>query len=64
MFRTYLGFDDLDPIFKVTVLYVGYLLNRWIDFLQTDIDVPLGQARSGLDFGDLDLIFMVTGGHK
>ena len=64
MFKTYLGFGDLYPIFKVTVLYVGYLLNQWMDFLQTNIDVPLGQARSGLDFGDRDLIFKVTGGHK
>ena len=35
---------DLDPIFKVRVLYVGYLLNQWVDFLQTYIDIPLGQA--------------------
>ena len=37
-------FGDLDPIFKVIVLYVGYLLNPWMDFLQTYIDVPLGQV--------------------
>ena len=32
---------DLDPMFKVIVFYVGYLLNQWMDFLQTYIDVPL-----------------------
>ena len=37
-------FSDLDPIFKVKVLYVGYLLNELMDFLQTYIAVPLGQA--------------------
>ena len=35
---------DLDPIFKVIVLNVGYLLNQWMDFLQTYIAIPLGQA--------------------
>ena len=43
-FKTWLGFDDLDPIFKALVLYVGYLLNQWVDFLETYIAVPLGQA--------------------
>ena len=37
-------FGDLDPIFKVIVLYVGYLLNILMDFLQTYVDIPLGQA--------------------
>ena len=37
-------FGDLDPIFKVIVICVGYLLNQWMDFLQTYIDIPLGQA--------------------
>ena len=41
---TGLCFGDLDPIFKVEVMYVGYLLNYWMEFLQTYIDVPLGQA--------------------
>ena len=36
--------DDLNPIFKVIVLYVGYLLNQWMDYLQTYIDIQLGQA--------------------
>ena len=27
--------NDLDSIFKVIVLYVGQLLNHWMDFLQT-----------------------------
>ena len=31
-------------IFKVTVLYVGYLLNQCMDFLQTYMAVPLGHA--------------------
>ena len=35
-------FSDLKPNFKVIVLYVGYLLNQWLDFLQTYRDVPLG----------------------
>ena len=35
---------DLDPIFKVIVLYVGYLLNQWMDFLQIYIDILVGQA--------------------
>ena len=33
---------NLDPIFRVTVLYVVYLLNEQMDFLQPYIDVPLG----------------------
>ena len=37
-------FGDLDPIFKVIVLYVGYLLNQWLHFSQTYMDVPLAQA--------------------
>ena len=32
------GFGDLGLIFKVIVLYVGYLLNHWMDFLLTYID--------------------------
>ena len=36
-----LGCGDLDPFFKAIVLYVGYLLNKWMAFLQTLID---GQA--------------------
>ena len=35
---------DLDPIFKVIVLYVRYVLNQLMDFLQTYIDILLGQA--------------------
>ena len=38
------SFGDLDPIFKVIVLYVGYLLNQWMDLVITYIDIPLGQA--------------------
>ena len=34
-------------------MYVEYLLNQWMDFLQTCID----KLKSGLDFIDLDLIF-------
>ena len=26
--KTYYSFGDIDPIFKVIVLYVGYLLNQ------------------------------------
>ena len=36
--------SDLDLSFKVIVLYVGCLLNQWMDFLQTYINVPLEQA--------------------
>ena len=25
-------------------MYVGYFLTQWIDFLQTYLDIPLGQA--------------------
>ena len=32
-------FRDLDHIFKVIVLYVEYLLNQWMDFLQTYINI-------------------------
>ena len=35
---------DLDPIFKVIVLCVGFLLNQWTVFLQTYIAIPLGRA--------------------
>ena len=42
--KSLLCFGDLDPIFKVKVMYVGYLLNQWMEFLQTYINVPLGQA--------------------
>ena len=34
-FKTFSGFGDFDPIFKVIVLYVGYLLNQLMDFLLT-----------------------------
>ena len=34
----------LDLILKVTVLYVGYLLNQWLAFLQTYTDISFGQA--------------------
>ena len=37
-FKTCKVLGDLDPIFKVIVLFVGYLLNQWMDFLQTYID--------------------------
>ena len=30
---------DLDPIIKVIVLYVGYLLNEEMEFLQICIDI-------------------------
>ena len=35
--QTYLGFGHLDVIIKVTVFYVGYLLNQWMSFLQTQV---------------------------
>ena len=41
---------DFDPNFRVIVLYVGYLLNQWMDFLQTYIDKPLGQALELIGF--------------
>ena len=37
-------FNDLDLIFKVIVLFVRYLLNQSMDFLQTYINISLGQA--------------------
>ena len=43
-FKTWSDFGDLDLIFKVIVLYIGYLLNQWMDFLQTYIAILLGQA--------------------
>ena len=64
-----------DPIFKVTgglrllhflrqrrryrFLYAIYLLNEWLECHQTWMDISLRQASH---FGDLDLIFKVTGG--
>ena len=35
---------SLDPIFKVIVLYVEYLSNQWMEFLQNYINVLLAQA--------------------
>ena len=49
-FKTCKVLGDLDPIFKVIVLYGGYLLNQWMDFLQTYIDIPLGQAKELIKF--------------
>ena len=43
-FKTCKVLGGLDPIFKVIVFYVGYLLNQCMDFLQTYIDISLGQA--------------------
>ena len=40
----------LTQFFKVIILYVGYLLNQWMDFLQTYIDAPLGQAEELIIF--------------
>ena len=40
----YVNIGDLDLIFNVIVLYVGYRLKQWMDFLQTYIDIPLGQV--------------------
>ena len=30
--KTCYNFGDLEPIFKVIVLYVRYILNQWMDF--------------------------------
>ena len=48
----------------VTIFYVGYLLKQCMDFLQTYIDILLEQTLVLIKFGDLDLIFKVTGGLK
>ena len=37
-------FGDHDPIFNVIVLCVGYLLSQLMDFFQTNMAIPLGQA--------------------
>ena len=39
-------FGDRDLIFKVIVLYVGYCLNRWIDFHQICVDISFGNRKS------------------
>ena len=39
-----LVFGGLGLIFKVKVLLVEYILNRWIDILQTCMDISLRQA--------------------
>ena len=41
-FKTCNSFGDLDPIFKGIVLHVGFILDQWMDFRQTYIDIPLG----------------------
>ena len=43
-FRRVKFLGDLDPIFKVIVMYVGYLLNQCLDFLQNYIDISLVQT--------------------
>ena len=43
-FKTCKVLGGLGPIFKVIVLYVGYLFNPWMEFLEVYIDISLGQA--------------------
>ena len=44
MLMVYLVFGDLDFIFKVIALQMENLLNLWMDFLQTCIDISVLQA--------------------
>ena len=37
-------FKAIDLIFKVIVLYVEHVVNQWMDFLRTCIDISLWQA--------------------
>ena len=46
-------------MFKVIALSMGYILDQWIYFLHTCMDISLG-----LDFGDHDIVFNVTVGLK
>ena len=65
MEKNWLDFNDLDPIFKVTLrlrlvengLSTSYLLKEWIDFNHLHIYIVGILEKNWLDFGDLDPIF-------
>ena len=42
--KSWLDFGDLDLIFKVIAFLVEYLLNQWMDFFQTCINISLWKA--------------------
>ena len=46
---------------KKKMVFVRFLLNRWMNFNQTCIDTFWEEKKSLLAFGDLNLIFKVTG---
>ena len=56
--KTCLDFGDLDLIFKIIVLNVGYRLMKWMDELADDLAQInlLSKLTSYLDFGVLDIV--------
>ena len=56
--KTCLVFGDVDLIFKVIVLNVGYRLMKWMDELADDLAQInlLSKLTSYLDFGVLDIV--------
>ena len=58
MLKSWLDFDDLDLIFKVILLYVEYIFNRWMDLFKLASTYNDEKLKSWLDFSDIDLILM------
>ena len=48
----------------INVLFILYFLKGQMDFNETCTDIFWEMQKNCLDFGDLDLIFKVTGGKR
>ena len=70
MIKSWIGFGDLDLIFKVIVrlnplklsqnVFAYYLVNHWMECYKFANLYKSDRINSLSDFGDLDLIFKVT----